>query len=157
MNLSKSVPDKSLYTFSLTLIILCTNWNLKTSVLFWDWGKWNPNDQIEQSGSTFKLSFKQLLCLSYFFQTYSLVCKLNLILSSAEFVNKLKIHTRKINVSVKCLHGHLKLNILKHFKKTTLDLMQFLPEGQIISVFDNEMDKYDQLACIRYKNQNVLS
>ena len=25
----------------------------------------------------------------------------------------------------------------------------------IIPVFDNEMDKSDQLACIRYKNQNV--
>ena len=28
---------------------------------------------------------------------------------------------------------------------------QFLQEGQIIPVFDNEMEKSDQLACIRYK------
>ena len=34
---------------------------------------------------------------------------------------------------------------------------QFLPEGRIIPVFDNEMDKSDQLACFRYKNQNVLA
>ena len=34
---------------------------------------------------------------------------------------------------------------------------QFLPEGQIIPVFDNEMDKSDQLACIQYKNQNILA
>ena len=54
------------------------------------------------------LNFLRMMrCLSYFFQTHSLVCKLNLILSSAEFVNKLKIHSRKINVSVKYLHGYL--------------------------------------------------
>ena len=34
---------------------------------------------------------------------------------------------------------------------------QFLPEDQIIPIIDNEMDKSDQLACIRYKNQNVLA
>ena len=34
---------------------------------------------------------------------------------------------------------------------------QFLPEDQIIPVIDNEMDKSDQLACIRYKNQNILA
>ena len=36
-------------------------------------------------------------------------------------------------------------NILKYFKNATLDLCQFLPEGQIISVIDNEMDKFNQL------------
>ena len=46
---------------------------------------------------------------------------------------------------------------MKHFKNATLDLMPILPEGQIIPVIDNEMDKSDQLACIRYKNQNVLA
>ena len=44
--------------------------------------------------------------------------------------------------------------ILKHFKNATLDLM---PEDQIIPVIDNEMVKSDQLACIRYKNQNNLA
>ena len=34
---------------------------------------------------------------------------------------------------------------------------QFLPEDQIIPVIDNEMDKSDQPACIRYKNQNILA
>ena len=34
---------------------------------------------------------------------------------------------------------------------------QFLPEDKIISVSDNAFDKSDQLAWIRYKNQNVLS
>ena len=34
---------------------------------------------------------------------------------------------------------------------------QFLPEDQIVPVSDNAMDKSDQLACIRYKNQNVLA
>ena len=29
--------------------------------------------------------------------------------------------------------------------------------NQIIPVIDNEMDKSDQLACIRYKNQIVLA
>ena len=36
-------------------------------------------------------------------------------------------------------------NILKYLKNAALDLCQFLPEGQIISVIDNEMDKFDQL------------
>ena len=31
---------------------------------------------------------------------------------------------------------------------------KFLPEDQIIPVSDNAVDKSDQLACIRYKNQN---
>ena len=35
--------------------------------------------------------------------------------------------------------------------------MHFFPDGQIIPVFDNEMDKSNQLACIRYKIQNVLT
>ena len=34
---------------------------------------------------------------------------------------------------------------------------QFLSEDQIIPVIDNEMDKSNKLACIRYKNQNVLA
>ena len=42
-------------------------------------------------------------------------------------------------------------------KTQHLILRQFLPENQIISVIDNEMDKSDRLACIRYKNQNVLA
>ena len=33
---------------------------------------------------------------------------------------------------------------------------QFLPEDQIYPVSDNEIDKSDQLASIRYKSQNVL-
>ena len=49
------------------------------------------------------------------------------------------------------------LNILKHFKTQHLIQCQFLPEDQIIPVIDNEMDKSDQLACIRYKNQNILA
>ena len=47
--------------------------------------------------------------------------------------------------------------ILKHFKNATLDKCQFLPENQIIPVIGNEMVKSAQLACIRYKNQNVLA
>ena len=35
--------------------------------------------------------------------------------------------------------------------------MSFFPEDQIVPVIDNEMDKSDQLACIRYKNQNGLA
>ena len=34
---------------------------------------------------------------------------------------------------------------------------QFRSEDQIIPVIDNEMDNSDQMACIRYKNQNVLA
>ena len=34
---------------------------------------------------------------------------------------------------------------------------QFCSEDQIIPVIDNEMDKSDRMACIRYKNQNVLA
>ena len=34
---------------------------------------------------------------------------------------------------------------------------QCLPVDQIIPVIDNEMDKSDQIACIRYKNQNDLA
>ena len=33
---------------------------------------------------------------------------------------------------------------------------RFLAEDQIIPVIDIEMDKSDQLACIRHKNQNAL-
>ena len=42
-------------------------------------------------------------------------------------------------------------------KNATLDLMPISSKDQIIPVIDNEMDKPDQLACIRYKNQNVLA
>ena len=49
-------------------------------------------------------------------------------------------------------------HILKNLKKKQhLIKCQFLPDDQIISVIGNEMDKSDQLACIRYKNQNVLA
>ena len=34
---------------------------------------------------------------------------------------------------------------------------QFLLEDQIIPVNDNAVDKSDQLACIRYQNQNILA
>ena len=34
---------------------------------------------------------------------------------------------------------------------------QFFSEDQIIPVCDIAMDKSDQLACIRHKNQNVLA
>ena len=34
---------------------------------------------------------------------------------------------------------------------------QFIREYQICPVSDNEIDMSDQLACIRYKNQNVLA
>ena len=47
------------------------------------------------------------------------------------------------------------INIRKHFKTPNLIQCQFLQEDQILTVIDNEMDKSDQLACIRYKNQNV--
>ena len=43
------------------------------------------------------------------------------------------------------------------FKTQHLIQCQFLPEDQIIPVSDNEIDKSDQLAWIRYKNQNVLA
>ena len=48
-------------------------------------------------------------------------------------------------------------NILKHFKNATLDLMPISSRRRrlIIPVYDNEMDKSGQLACIRYKTQNV--
>ena len=48
-------------------------------------------------------------------------------------------------------------NIPKHFRNATLELMPVSSEDQISPVIDNEMDKSDQLACIRYKNQNVLA
>ena len=44
---------------------------------------------------------------------------------------------------------------LKTLKTLHLIYCQFLPEDQIIPVNDNEIDKADQLACLRYKNQNV--
>ena len=34
---------------------------------------------------------------------------------------------------------------------------QLLIQCQIMPVIDNEMDKPDQLACIGYKNQNVMA
>ena len=34
---------------------------------------------------------------------------------------------------------------------------QFLPEDKLIPVSDDAMDKSDELACIRYKYQNVLA
>ena len=48
-------------------------------------------------------------------------------------------------------------NIVKYLKNATLDLMQFLPEDQIIPVIDIKMNKPDKLACVRDKNQNVLA
>ena len=47
--------------------------------------------------------------------------------------------------------------MLKHFKNATLDLMPISSRRPNNPVFDSEMDKSDQLACIRYKNQNVLA
>ena len=47
-------------------------------------------------------------------------------------------------------------NILKHFKNETLDLMPISSRSQIIPVIDIEMDKSDQLASIRYKNQKRI-
>ena len=53
---------------------------------------------------------------------------------------------------------HLNLYIYRNTLKTQhLILCHFLPEDQITPVIDNKMDKSDQFACIRYKNQNVLA
>ena len=46
---------------------------------------------------------------------------------------------------------------LNTLKTQHLIQCQFLPEEQIIPVSDNAMEKSDQSACIRYKNQNILA
>ena len=35
--------------------------------------------------------------------------------------------------------------------------MPISSRNQIIPISDTEIDKSDQLACIRYKNQNILA
>ena len=60
----------------------------------------------------------------------------------------------KTMANVETFHSALKAQyILKHFKTTTLDSMPVSSRRLI----DNEMNKCDQMACIRYKNQNVLA
>ena len=54
------------------------------------------------------------------------------------------------------INDNIEIQLLKHIKNATLDSMPISSRRPNHSI-DNEMDKSDQLACIRYKNQNVLA
>ena len=64
----------------------------------------------------------------------------------------------KINLSGK-IHLYIRSYILKDFATPTQHFIQcqFLPEDQICPLRDDGIDKSDQLACIRYKNQNAVA
>ena len=45
----------------------------------------------------------------------------------------------------------------KTLKTQHLIQCQIIPDDQVCKVSDNEIDMPHQLACIRYKNQNILA